>query len=78
MAIAYSFENVIASNPGGPSNTVKPIHQYAVPRNRRITPLSRSSTDNIDVAVINIAHEDLSRYDFVMVPRLYLLDNKRR
>lgn len=30
--------------------------------------------DNIDVAVINIAHEDLSRYSLVVVPGLYLLD----
>jgi beta-galactosidase len=30
--------------------------------------------DNIDVAVIHIGHEDLSRYKLVIVPGMYLLD----
>jgi beta-galactosidase len=30
--------------------------------------------DNIDVAVIHIGHEDLSRYKLVVVPGMYLLD----
>jgi beta-galactosidase len=30
--------------------------------------------DNIDVAVINVGHEDLDRYKLVIVPGMYLLD----
>jgi beta-galactosidase len=30
--------------------------------------------DNVDVAVIHIGHEDLSRYKLVVVPGMYLLD----
>jgi beta-galactosidase len=73
VAIAYSFENMIASNPNGPSNTV---HEYITTpymkqAHNAFEPLFK---DNIDVAVINIAHEDLSRYSMVVVPGLYLLD----
>jgi beta-galactosidase len=73
VAIAYSFENMIASNPNGPSNTV---HEYITTpymkqAHNAFEPLFK---DNIDVAVINIAHEDLSRYSLVIVPGLYLLD----
>jgi beta-galactosidase GanA len=34
--------------------------------------------DNIDVAVIHIGHEDLSRYKLVIVPGMYLLDAASR
>ena len=73
VAIAYSFENVIASNPNGPSNTVRQYitTPYLKQAHGAFEPLFR---DNIDVAVINIAHEDLSRYRLVIVPGLYLLD----
>jgi beta-galactosidase len=73
IAIAYSFENVIASNPNGPSNTVRQYitTPYMKQAHGAFEPLFR---DNIDVAVVNIAHEDLSRYRLVIVPGLYLLD----
>ena len=75
VAIAYSFDNVIASNPVGPSNTVR---QYITTPylNQAHAAYEPLFTDNIDAAVINIAHEDLSRYDLVVVPGLYLLDSK--
>ena len=75
VAIAYSFDNVIASNPVGPSNTVRQYitTPYLKQAHAAYEPLF---TDNIDAAVINIAHEDLSRYDLIVVPGLYLLDSK--
>lgn len=73
VAIAYSFENTIASDPHGPSNTVRQYitTSYRTQAHNAFEPLFK---DNIDVAVINIAHEDLSRYKLVVVPGLYLLD----
>jgi beta-galactosidase len=73
VAIAYSFENVVASSPNGPSNTVRQYIKtpYLKQAHGAFEPLFK---DNIDVAVINIAHEDLSRYRLVIVPGLYLLD----
>jgi len=73
VAIAYSFENTLASNPAGPSNTVRQYitTPYAKQAHNAFEPLFK---DNLDVAVINIAHEDLSRYKLVVVPGLYLLD----
>jgi beta-galactosidase len=73
VAIAYSFENTVASSPNGPSNTVRQYitTPYLVQAHNAFEPLFK---DNIDVAVINIAHEDLSRYSLVVVPGLYLLD----
>jgi beta-galactosidase len=73
VAIAYSFENTIASEPHGPSNTVRQYIRtpYRTQAHNSFEPLFK---DNIDVAVINIAHEDLSKYQLVVVPGLYLLD----
>lgn len=73
VAIAYSFENIVASSPKGPSNTVKQYIRtpYQTQAHNAFEPLFK---DNIDVAVINIGHEDLSRYKLVIVPGLYLLD----
>jgi beta-galactosidase len=73
VAIAYSFENVLASSPIGPSNTVRQYitTPYLKQAHSAFEPLFK---DNIDVAVINIAHEDLSRYSLVIVPGLYFLD----
>ncbi len=73
VAIAYAFDNVIASEPKGPSNTVKQYINtpYLKQAHNAYEPLFK---DNIDIAVINIGHEDLSRYSLVIVPGLYLLD----
>ena len=75
IAIAYSFENIVASSPIGPSNTVRQYitTSYLKQAHNAFEPLFK---DNIDVAVINIAHEDLSRYSLVIVPGLYLLDRR--
>jgi beta-galactosidase len=73
VAIAYSFENIVASSPNGPSNTVRQYitTPYLTQAHNAFEPLFK---DNIDVAVVNISHEDLSRYSLVVVPGLYLLD----
>ena len=73
VAFAYSFEGRLASNPNGPSNTVRQYitTPYMTQQHDAFEPLL---TDNIDAAVINIAHEDLSRYRLVVVAGAYLMD----
>lgn len=71
IAIAYSFDNRIAS--GAPTDAVRKYltTPYQEQAHGAIAPLLK---DNIDAAVVNIAHADLSRYRLVVVPGLYLLD----
>lgn len=75
VAIAYAFENIIATNlpKEGISNTVRPYVNpgYMKQAHNAYEPLFN---DNIDVSVIHIGHEDLSRYKLVVVPGMYLLD----
>lgn len=75
VAIAYAFDNVIATNlpKEGISNTVRPYVNpgYMKQAHNAFEPLFK---DNIDAAVIHIGHEDLSRYKLVVVPGMYLLD----
>jgi len=75
VAIAYAFDNIIATNlpKEGISNTVRPYINpgYMKQAHAAYEPLFK---DNIDVAVIHIGHEDLSRYKLVIVPGMYLLD----
>jgi beta-galactosidase len=79
VAIAYSFDNMIATNlpREGMNNTVRPYINpgYMKQAHSAYEPLFK---DNIDVAVINIGHEDLSRYKLVIVPGMYLLDAASR
>ncbi|WAC49449.1 beta-galactosidase trimerization domain-containing protein [Asticcacaulis sp. SL142] len=73
VAIAYSFEARVASNPKSWSNTVKQYMTtpYLTQAHNAFSPLY---ADNIDMAVLNIAEEDLSRYKLVVVPGIYLMD----
>ena len=74
VAFAYSFDNMQATNPpASDTNTVRPYitTPYLTQAHNAFEPLFK---DNIDVAVINIAHEDLSRYSLLVVPGLYLMD----
>ncbi len=75
VAIAYAFDNIIATNlpKEGISNTVRPYVKPGTMKqaHNAYEPLFK---DNIDVAVIHIGHEDLSRYKLVVVPGMYLLD----
>lgn len=75
VAIDYSFDSRVASNPNGPSNTVRAYYTtpYLTQKHNAFAPLYN---DNIDVAVINVAHEDLSRYKLVVVSGEYLMDQK--
>jgi beta-galactosidase len=73
VAIAYSFDSAIASHPNGPSNTT--LQYFRSPYGEQVQdafePLFRA---NIDTAVINVGHEDLSRYKLVVVPADYVMD----
>jgi len=75
VAIAYAFDNIIATTPpkDSPSNTVRPYIDpgYLKQAHDAYAPLFK---DNIDVAVIHVGHEALDRYKLVIVPGLYLLD----
>lgn len=72
-AIAYSFEAKVASAPKSWSNTVAQYitTPYMEQKHNAFAPLFN---DNIDVAVVNIAHEDLSQYKLVVVPGEYLMN----
>lgn len=71
IAIAYSFDNRIASSAPGDGVRRYITTPYIDQAHNALEPLLK---DNIDAAVVNIAHEDLSRYRLVVVPGLYLLD----
>ena len=73
IAIAYSFDSFIDSHPNGPSNTTlqyfKPSYTEQV--QGAFEPFFRA---NLDTAIINIGHENLSPYKLVVVPADYLMD----
>jgi beta-galactosidase len=74
VALSYSFESKIATMPpNAMSNTVRPYYStpYMVHKHNAFAPLFN---DNIDMAVINISHEDLSKYKLVVISGEYLLD----
>jgi beta-galactosidase len=73
VAIAYSFDSYVDSNPNGPSNTTlqyfKPSYTEQV--QGAFEPLFSA---NIDTAIVNIGHDSLSSYKLVMVPADYVMD----
>jgi beta-galactosidase len=73
VAIAYSFDSFVDSHPNGPSNTTlqyfKPAYTDQV--QGAFEPFFR---ENVDTAIINIGHEDLSAYKLVVVPADYVMD----
>ena len=73
VAIAYSFENIHATSPNGPSNTVRQYIKtpYLKQAQGAFEPLLK---DNVDVAIIKLSYEDLSRYRLIILPGMYLLD----
>lgn len=73
VALAYSFVSAVSSAPPGPSSTTKQYFKtgYGDQVQAAFEPLYKK---NIDAAVINIGHEDLSAYKLVVVPALYLMD----
>ena len=73
VAIAYSFDSFIASHPNGPSSTTRQYFKssYTKQVEDAFAPLFRA---NMDVALINVANHDLSRYKLVIVPADYVMD----
>jgi len=73
VAIAYSFDSYVDSRPNGPSNTTLQYFKPSYPEQvlGAFTPLFRA---NIDTAIINIGHADLSPYKLVVVPADYVMD----
>lgn len=75
VAIAYSFDSNIASNPPGPSATVR--QYYTLPYQDQVQgAFEPLFTDNIDAAIINIADAPLEKYKLLIVPGQYLMDEK--
>jgi beta-galactosidase len=73
VAIAYSFDSFIDSNPNGPSNTTRQFFRpsYTDQVQGAFDPFFRA---NIDTAIINIGHNSLSPYKLVIVPADYVMD----
>jgi beta-galactosidase len=72
VAIAYSFDSRIASHPPGPSNTVR--QYFTVDYTQQLdAALQPFFEDNIDVAMINLAHSKLD-YKLLVLPADYVMD----
>jgi beta-galactosidase len=72
VAIAYSFESLIASHPPGPSNTAR--QYFTVDYTGQVTAaLQPFFEDNIDVAFVNVGHSTLD-YKLLVIPADYLMD----
>jgi beta-galactosidase len=73
IAMSYSFESRAASAPKIAGNAVKRYYTtpYIDQKHNAFGPLYQ---DNIDVAVINIGHEDLDRYKLLVISGEYLMD----
>lgn len=73
VAIAYSFDSFVDSNPNGPSNTTRQYFSpsYTEQVQGAFEPFFHA---NIDTAIINIGHDSLSNYKLVIVPADYLMD----
>jgi beta-galactosidase len=72
VAIAYSFESLIASHPPGPSNTAR--QYFTVDYTGQVTAaLQPFFEDNIDVAFVNVGHSALD-YKLLVIPADYLMD----
>jgi len=73
VAIAYSFDSYIDSNPNGPSSTTRQYFKtpYTEQVQGTLEPFFR---DNIDTAIINIGHASLASYKLVVVPADYVMD----
>lgn len=74
VAIAYSFESAVSTSPNGPSNTTRQYYKASY-MDQVQTTYESLYRKNIDAAVINIAHEDLTPYRLLIVPSLYLMDS---
>ena len=75
VAIAYSFESAMASNPPGPSSTVRQYYTLGY-QDQVQGAFDPFFTDNIDTAIINVAHAPLDKYKLVVVAGQYIMDEK--
>ena len=75
VAIAYSFESATSSAPNGPSSTTRQYFKNSY-NDQVMAAFEPCYKKNVDAAVINIGHEDLKSYKLVIVPALYLMDEK--
>jgi beta-galactosidase len=68
VAIAYSFDSSVASNPNGPSNTTRQYFHpgYTQQVAAAYEPFFRA---NMDTALIKVGHADLLRYKLVIGER---------
>jgi len=73
VAIAYSFESLIASRPPGPSNTARQYFTFDY-TGQVASALQPFFEDNIDAALVNVGHSALD-YKLVVVPADYLMDS---
>jgi beta-galactosidase len=73
VAIAYSFDSWVDSNPNTPSNTTRQFFKpsYTEQVQGAFEPFFRA---NIDTAIINIGHASLAPYKLVIVPADYVMD----
>lgn len=73
VAIAYSFASFVASSPTRGSSTTESYFSPAYEKQIEgaFEPFFR---DNIDVAILDIGHSDLSRYKLLVVPADYVMD----
>jgi beta-galactosidase len=73
VAIAYSFDSWVDSNPNGPSSTTRQFFHpaYTEQVQAAFEPFFRA---NMDTAIINVGHADLSPYKLVVVPADYVMD----
>ena len=73
VAIAYSFDNTAAHSANGPANSSRDYLKTSYQKQAlgAFEPLLK---DNVDVAIIKLSYEDLSRYRLIVVPGMYLLD----
>ncbi|MDE2182731.1 MAG: beta-galactosidase [Alphaproteobacteria bacterium] len=75
VAIAYSFDSAVATNPPGQSNTVR--QYFLTPYDTQVqNAFEPFFTDNIDAAIINVGHDSLDRYKLVVVAGDYIMDEK--
>ena len=72
VAIAYSFDSLIASHPPGTNNSARDYFTTSY-HDQVASALEPFFDDNIDAALINIAHSKLD-YKLLVVPADYVMD----
>jgi beta-galactosidase len=73
VAFTYSFDSRNASNPPGPSNTMR--QYFTIPYMDQLhNAFAPVFNDNIDTAVIHVGHDDLRRYKMVVVAADLVMD----